>query len=178
MEAAAGTAPTRSENSGAQAVRTPSDIAPWLHERTDFVELDDVSRGVGDEGLAVGPYGDGIPDGDAVRAQLHHHLVEVGDLNREVLTDIRRQRGLEEMDLLGPEVDPSACDTEVGTVVAQPPPEYVGIEGDRLVDVTDIHGNVVDGKGLHDDKSMETALAESRLPRSHLEKPLDRFPRI
>jgi hypothetical protein len=118
-----------------------------------LVELDDVTRGIGDEGLTVLTDREGIPDHEALRTQLLHHSIEIGDLHCEVLADIRQSGRFDQMDLLGADVDPCPGNTEVRPVAPEGSPQHAGVEGDGLVDVRDVESDVVDAQWVHRDKS-------------------------
>ena len=102
------------------------------------MKLDGIAGRIVDEGLAVRADGDGVPDFEALGAQLVHHGVEITDPDGEMLAVIRGNRSLDQMHLLGAQVDPCPGDSEVRTIFPQRPAQHVGVEFDAFSDV----GNV------------------------------------
>ena len=98
---------------------------------------------------------DRIADLDAPATQLPDHLVEVGHLNCEVLTEVGRHRSFDKVDLLGPEVDPGTSDAEIGTVISHFAPEHAGVERQRLVHIAHVDGNVVHCERFHGHQSTD-----------------------
>ncbi len=82
-------------------------------------------------------------------AQLRDHCAEVVHQDGEVLSQIGRWRGGDEVNLLGAEVDPGPVEREVRTVVTHGSPEYLCIEGNRPSDLRDVDRDVMDADGLH-----------------------------
>src|SRR6202790_579677 len=117
--------------------------------RSHLVQLHGVPGRIVKERLAVRPRVNGIGDVHPLRPKLGHHGVEIADPNGEVLAQVAGDRGLEEMDLLSPEVDPGAGQSEVGTIGAQLTPEDAGVEGHRLGHVRHVDGHVMDGERFH-----------------------------
>ena len=105
--------------------------------------------------------------------ELGHHGVEVGDPDGEVLAEVSRHRGLQQVDLLAAQVDPGAADPEVRPVGAQRTPEDVGVEGHRLGHVGHVDGHMVNGEWLHDLQSGPDGIGPQRkqpplsMPRPH-----------
>ena len=147
--AVAGTAPTRSRNNDGRDAQTPSSPVAGYPSAPTWWSSTTFPGRVGEERLAVCTDGDGIPDLDAPPAEFPDHLVEVGYLNCEVLTEVGRHRSFDEMDLLGPEVDPGtgACDAEIRTVVSHFSPEHPGVERQRLLHIAHIDRDVVHRSG-------------------------------
>ena len=74
---------------------------------------------------------------------------EIADPHGEVLAEVAGHRRLDQMDLLAAHVDPGAGDAQVGSIVTKPAPQHLGVEGDALVDVGHVEGDMVDGQRLH-----------------------------
>src|SRR5581483_8450098 len=74
--------------------------------------------------------------------------VEVVDLEGEVLAEVGRGGGLEEVDLLPGDVEPGAIDADVGAVDAHGHPQRL-VEVDGGDDVGDVDLDVVDASQCH-----------------------------
>ena len=84
-----------------------------------------------------------------LRAELGDARVDVGDLESEVLTDVRRRGRTDEVHLLASDVEPRASDAEIGAIASGRQAQHVDIEAQRLVDVVDVDRHVMDSDRLH-----------------------------
>jgi hypothetical protein len=114
------------------------------------VELDRIAGGILQERLAPGPDHDRVGDGDSLRAQLGDARVDVGDLEGEVLTDVRWRRCGDQMHLLTSDIEPRAADAELGAVIAGRQAQHFDVEAQRLVDIVDIDRHVMDRDRVHE----------------------------
>ena len=111
--------------------------------RSDLLELDGVAGRIAEKCLP------GRPDRSRVRhlhtacAQLGDRRVEVRDADGEVLAERVGHRLVEEVDLLGSDVEPGSVEGEVRTVAAHAKAQDVAVEGHCLAYVANIDRNMM-----------------------------------
>jgi hypothetical protein len=82
--------------------------------------------------------------------QLLDGRVEVRDEQSKVLTEVGWRLGLEQVQLLAATcIEPGTAESEVRTVVPNAESHCLHIELDRLVNIANVDGYVVDAEGLH-----------------------------
>jgi hypothetical protein len=113
------------------------------------MQLDDIAGRVIDERLTIGSNADRVPHVKSLGAQLIYDGVEIGNLDREVLAHVRRDRSFNQMDLLSAQVDPGTGKPEVRPVAAERAPQYVGIERHVVVHVRHVDRYMMDGEWFH-----------------------------
>jgi hypothetical protein len=113
------------------------------------MELDDVAGWIRDKGLPIRGNRTRIADRVASTPKLGDRGVEICDSDSEVLTDAGRRLGLDEVKLLAAGVKPGASETEVRPVFPPLETDGVLVEGQSLVEVAYVDGDVVNGERLH-----------------------------
>jgi hypothetical protein len=85
-----------------------------------------------------------------VSPHLGYDSVEIVHAHGEVLAHVRRCLSLDEMELLITDVEPSTPKPKVRSIIASEQPEGAFVERQRLVEIADVDGDVMDGEGFHD----------------------------
>ncbi len=113
------------------------------------LQLDAVTGRIGEERLAARADRLRIGHVDPPVPQLGDGGIEIGDRHREVLTELRRRRGLDEVHLLVAGIEPGATEAERRPVAALGQPEHVDVEPPRRLHVVDVDGHVVQPERFH-----------------------------
>ncbi len=107
------------------------------------MELDAVAGGVGDERLEARARSHRVGHLQPLVPELGHHGRNVAERQCEVLPQVVRWLGFDEMDLLAAGVQPGTPEAEVGPVAAYLQAEGVDVESKRRVDIIDVDRHVV-----------------------------------
>lgn len=107
------------------------------------MELDAVAGRVSDERLEARARSYRVGHLQPLAPELGHQLRNVAERQCEVLPQVVRWLGFDEMDLLAAGVQPCPPEAEVGPVGAYLQAENVDVESERGVDVIDVDRHVV-----------------------------------
>jgi hypothetical protein len=114
------------------------------------VQFNHIASWVVQEGLPAGSHHHRVAHLDAPFAQFGDRGVEIVDLQRKMLTLVRRNTGPDQVDLLIPRIEPGPRETEVWPVRARLEAQRVDVEGEGRVDIVDVDRNVMYSHHLHD----------------------------
>jgi hypothetical protein len=114
-----------------------------------LVELDPVTRGVGDKRLDTCPGGHWVGHLQALLSQLCDNGREVGERKGEMLALVPWRLRLDEVDLLAPSVEPGPTKRESRPVRTDFEPERANIERQRGVHVVHVDRYVMKANWLH-----------------------------
>ena len=96
-----------------------------------------------DRGLAIRSDDPCILEVEAFGSQLADDGIQIVHQYREVLTQVRRYGGFDQVDLCCSEIDPCSPEAEVGSILSNPPSEDLGVELDAPRRIRHVYRDVV-----------------------------------
>jgi hypothetical protein len=113
------------------------------------VEFDAVAGRIAQERLPAGADRRRVGDVDSTGPEFCDGVVEVGNLERKMLTDCCRRSALDQVDLLTPGVEPRAAETEVRAVRSSYQAKSLDVKALCLVGIADVDRDMMNGERSH-----------------------------